>query len=71
MSDWDKYAAKYGLETGIGYKEVFMKHIHFDRDNPMMLNSFSKDKTYLTFDEALNAIKLAEEAIKLKYNINE
>tara|TARA_R110000868_G_scaffold59092_1_gene181486 strand:+ start:670 stop:882 length:213 start_codon:yes stop_codon:yes gene_type:complete len=69
MSDWDEYAAKYGLETGAGYKEVFLKHIHFDKDKPMLLNHFSKDKTYVTFDEALNAIKLAEEALKVKYDI--
>lgn len=71
MSDWDKYAAKYGLETGAGYKEVFMNHRHFDKDEPMMLNHFSKGETYVTFDEALKAIKLAEEAIKQKYKIDE
>jgi len=69
MSDWDKYAKPYGLETGAGYKEVFLHHQHFSKTNPSLLNRFKEDETYVTFDQALEAIRRAEVAIKEKYNI--
>jgi len=68
-NNWDELAAKEGLETEAGYKVVFMNHKHFDRNSPMMLNHFKDGEKYVTVEEALSAIRLAEQALKKKYNI--
>jgi len=68
MSDWDKYGADNNLETGAGYKKIFMHHTHFGKE-AQMLNHFKEGEKYVTFDVAIEAIRAAEMALKEKYDI--
>jgi hypothetical protein len=66
---WEEFAIKEGLETGAGYKEIFLHHKHFSL-KPEKLNHFKDGESYVTFAEAVEAVRAAEKALKLKLGIN-
>jgi hypothetical protein len=60
-SEYYDYAEKLGIESGAAYKHLFVKHFHED--------SVRDGESLVTQEEALNAIRIAEEELKKKYNI--
>ena len=60
-SQYYEYAEKYGIESGAAYKHLFMNHFHED--------SVRDGEALVTQEEALNAIRIAEEGLKKKYDI--
>ena len=61
-------AKEHGLETGAGYRTLFLQHRHYGEE-PFLKNHFKEGTSYVTLEVAIKAIKRAEVALKEKYKI--
>lgn len=67
-NQWEEISGQHGLETYEGYKKLFLNQKHYWIDNVKRGNFYDGD-VYVSMEKAIEAIRLTEEAIKLKYNI--
>jgi len=65
---WENVSKEFGLETSSGYKKLFLHQKHYS-NKPDKRGQFFEGEIYFNVEKAIEAIKLAEQEIKNKYNI--
>lgn len=67
---WANVSNELGLETSSGYRKLFLHQKHYS-NKPEKRGQFFEGDIYVHIEKAIEAIKLAEQEIKEKYNIKD